>query len=103
MYLTTRKYLLSLMVVVLVACFTNTMVAAGGRRQLKVENVFPLNLQGAADDFQSEFFEEYIEDASWLPDTYEYDDLITEGWEAFSGLFGQFLQNGYNALNPGKK
>jgi hypothetical protein len=37
----------------------------------------------------------------WLPETYEYDSLITEGWGAFSSIFGSYLQAAYDGI--GKK
>ena len=40
--------------------------------------------------------------SDWLPETYGYDELITEGWGAFSSILGTFLQSGYDSINPGK-
>merc|ERR1739847_215874 len=48
-----------------------------GTRKL-AQNSFPLRFDRAANDFAGEFFDEYIDEADWLPETYEYDSLITE-------------------------
>merc|ERR1711937_233582 len=89
--------------VLLVSCMCMaSSVSCGGSRRLAQQNQFPLRFDRATSDFTGEFFDEYIDEADWLPETYGYDELITEGWGAFSSILGTFLQSGYDSINPGK-
>merc|ERR1712157_664815 len=89
--------------VLLVSCMCMaSSVSCGGSRKLAQQNQFPLRFDRATSDFTGEFFDEYIDEADWLPETYGYDELITEGWGAFSSILGTFLQSSYDSINPGK-
>merc|ERR1711920_533976 len=98
------KFLFSFLALLL-ACSMVSMVSCAGSRQLQqnaAANVFPLDLEGASGDLFEEFFDEYLDGSSFLPETYGYDESITAAYNAFGQLFGQFIQNAYNSANPGR-
>jgi hypothetical protein len=88
-----------LILLVVLASVMASSVSCGTRKL--AQNSFPLRFDRATEDFTGEFFDEYIDEADWLPETYEYDSLITEGWGAFSSIFGSYLQAAYDGI--GKK